>query len=264
MRHFFLNLGLAHAVLLLTGAFDQRVLTDPPAYSSFLPQSAEAAGGSLLDEVIAAHSPERVQWLRMTVLQKNFDANFQSEGRFLLGPDCRRRLELEVHGDTASGKILAVSDARTLCQARWIKGAKADIARSPLPENDPPARHRCLQENGLGGPSTLLEIVRQHLSAAVKQEGICQGRKAIRLSGAWNPDANLKTFPAGLSPTHCAIYLDAESLWPFRIEWLGCQSAGNRQVLLLQMDFRDPVINQPLSTAAAAEMFSTEPGVQAQ
>lgn len=264
MRQFFLILGLAFATFLLTNALDSRVFTDTPAVSSFVPQSAETPGAALLDEVISMLSPQRVQWLQMTVLQKMFEGNSLSEGRYVLGPGHRRRLEMKVHGDDIVGNVLVVSDGQSLCRARWSQGKKPRVNKTVLPGGDPRVsasdraaiRDRYLQECGLGGLLPLLTQIREHLLQPVMQVGLCQGRKAVRLSGSWKADeTKLNSLPDHLRLRQCAIYLDADSLWPYRIEWIGSPQPVDRLVLLMQMDFRDPVINQPLSAAEAAKVF---------
>jgi hypothetical protein len=257
MRQSFLILGLSCAIFLMTSAFDQRVLTDTPAVSTFIPQSAEAPGGPLLDKLISAVAPERVQWLQMTVLQKMFEDNCQSEGRFILGPGQRRRLEMKVRVNSVAGSnVFTVSDGQNICQARWTEGKQPRLKKIALPDSDIAGRDRYLLEHGLGGLLPLLTQIREHLHEPIQQAGLCQQRKAIRLSGAWKTDEDRpKNLPAHLRPSQCAVYLDAESFWPFRIEWIGCPRPGDRPVLLMQMDFRDPVINQPPSDAECASLF---------
>ena len=54
------------------------------------------------------------------------------------------------------------------------------------------------------------------------------------------------------------IYVDAQTRFPFRIEWWGSAKPGQTPALLLQMEFRDVVVNQ----AIASEVFSSVPSPQ--
>ena len=59
-----------------------------------------------------------------------------------------------------------------------------------------------------------------------------------------------------LLPRQCRLYLDIDTLWPHRIEWWGCEASHFNDVALLQMEFRDPVLNQPLSTDRCDREFT--------
>jgi hypothetical protein len=61
-------------------------------------------------------------------------------------------------------------------------------------------------------------------------------------------------------PRQCCIYLDALTSWPHRIEWWGSAQAGERPRLILQMEFRDPVFNRPLSQERCATEFTLAQG----
>ncbi len=261
MRQILLIPGLVVGGLLVAGAVDRPAAVDNTAAWTFLPQSAETPAGSLLDLVIDRYSPARAQWLEMNVVQRMFEDNYQTEGRYLLGPDHRLRLEMTIRGAEVAGNLLAVSDGRDLYQARWSPGNPPKISKQPLPDGLPAARlsaarTQFLQECGFGGLVPLLTQIRRNLLNPRRQAGLCQERNVIKLSGDWKADeANLKNLPTHLRPRRGALYLDAETLWPYRIEWIGSPRPQDHLVLLLQMDFQGPVINRPLSQAESAQVF---------
>lgn len=264
MRHLLLIPVLGFGGLLAHSFLEQKAAPEPDRAAVFLPQSAEVPGNALLDQVIASLSPERVQWLRMTIVQKMIEENFQTEGHYVLAPGQRLRLEMKVKGNDVAGNVLVVSDGVELFKARWSEGAQPRAIKKSLPDGDPaldPKSRRELRDGflhdaGYGGLLPLLKQIREHLEEPVQQAGVCQSRKAIRLYGAWNADENaLKKLPAHWRARQCALYLDAESLWPFRIEWIGAPRPRDPLVVLMRMDFRDAVINQPMTDAEIATAF---------
>lgn len=231
---------------------------------AFVSDSAETPGKDLLDQVIDGLGPERLQWLQFTVVQKMFEENFTTEGRYVIGPGQRLRLEMKVKGAEASSNVLVVSDGQELYKARWSddEAPKATKVHLPEPESgtDPKTareqRDLFLQREGFGGLCTLLAQIRETHTDLVQQTGTCQSRKAIRLSAACPTDeSKLKSLPNHMRARRCAIYVDAETRWPFRIEWLGAPKPADPLVVLMRMEFRDPVLNQPLSVAECARVF---------
>jgi hypothetical protein len=261
MRHFFVTSALVCLTLLLTGVMDRGALfSSPPNEDTFLPRSEAAGAGKLLERVLAGLAGDRLLWLEMSVRQKMLgDDPFDAEGRFLLGPDQRMRLELRIATPGRVGRIVVVSNGSHLWRGRWVD----DKAVAPFVEALPPpgrnnmrSRQEFLEARGLSGLLPLLRQIRQCLQEPVQQAGYWHGKPAIQVSGAWNaPEHVLKTLPPDLRARRCNIILDAETLWPHRIEWLGSPRPLNYPVALLQMDFRDHVINRALSPSECAREF---------
>jgi len=261
MRHFFLTSGLVCSTLLLTGAMDRGALfSSPPNDEAFLPRSEETPAGRILDQVINSLSPDRVLWLELSVRQKMLgDDPFEAEGRYLLGPDQRLRLGLRIMRTANEGRVLAVSDGITLKRGRWLASQAEPEISEALPVRRPDhmqARQDFLEQRGLGGLLPLLRQIRQSLQAPTQQAGSWHGRPALQISGAWNAaEEVLKALPPGLRARRCTLVLDADTLWPYRIEWLGSPKPLNYPMLLLQMDFRDPVVNRPMSPLECSRAF---------
>jgi len=82
----------------------------------------------------------------------------------------------------------------------------------------------------------------------------------LRIAGKWAPrdDTPTELRPA-IRPRTCDLYLDAATHWPVRLEWWGAASPFDTPSLLLQMEFRDLKVNQPLSPEESVRLFSSSP-----
>ena len=89
--------------------------------------------------------------------------------------------------------------------------------------------------------------------------GTWQDKPVIRLSGSLKESSSTSEPRFVVPPRICQIYLDAQTLWPHRVEWWAFQEQEQGAFLLLQLEFRDPRINQPLSHEACAREFTYEP-----
>ncbi|HYP63842.1 MAG TPA: hypothetical protein VEQ16_08140 [Acidocella sp.] len=267
MRQILFPPTLGFSILLLTGALDRQTLfSNPAAEEAFVPQSATFGAGRLLDEVLAAFSPERIQWLEMTVRQKMWgDDPFEAVGRYVLGTQQRLRLEMDISVEGKTTKVLAVSDGRSFQKSQQIDGVKTILERCRLGKEEKGvdavsltwARQKFLDQRGYGGLVPLLRQISDCLVNPCQQVGVWHERRVIRVHGFWNAaEAVLNTLPENLRARSCSLYLDPDTLWPHRIEWLGSDKPGDHQVILLEMEFSEPAINQPLSAAACARMFT--------
>jgi hypothetical protein len=62
--------------------------------------------------------------------------------------------------------------------------------------------------------------------------------------------------PARFKVQQSVLYLDAQTLWPLRVEWWGAERPTHVSKLLLQTEYRAPVLNQPLSDERCAAEFA--------
>jgi hypothetical protein len=112
----------------------------------------------------------------------------------------------------------------------------------------------------MGGAFDLLQTMRSRLEWSRMETVRREGRAFIKLTGTWSSESAEALAPTGGSwpdglPQQCRLYLDAETLWPHRVEWWGPDVPRSADVLLVQMEFRDPVLNQPLSAEGCAREF---------
>ena len=258
----------------LTGALHPwSAPTAPSAATLPLPPNVpDPAAERTLDRAAAAMAPERVGcvetklWQKVTLPGLSFEAN----GRYLMGPGRRFRLEMRTKQGAVEATRLAVSDGTTWWEARRVgSGAgegvtKLDVARllAALDGLGEPARLRAEFSQGprFGGMAPLLRNLRERMSW-VKIEDVGQGGKPRRrLTGVWKPDpAADGAWPAGL-PRQCRLELDAATLWPARVEWWGPAADGAPNTLLAQVEFRDPVARPALTPQQCAREFTFDPG----
>ncbi len=252
-----LAVPLSCMALLLTGALGQ------PSYrpaADFVADSAPSSASSLLDQVCQLWSPARVAWLRMTVLQKMSDSacEYEAEGQCWIGPGNRLRLEMASRTPRHASRLVVVSDGKTLVRATPAHGGQPRSSQIRL-EGAEDARG-VLAEHGFAGVSTLLENVRRGMHEPRCESGQCHGRPVIRVSGAWSPNDQLpRELRAPVRPRQCVLYLDRQTLWPLRLEWWGARHAETHLVPLLHMEFRDAVVNEPLSAEECARVFTFRP-----
>jgi len=250
-----------------------QAVVQPAAPSTSLDSSApipetgrgDAAAIQLLDDALACLTPDKVQWLQMTVWQRVHcdDFGFQAEGRFLAAPGRRRRLRLDVRVGRTRANVQVISDGQRLCHRTQVCQETPAVTHLDLPAEPDGAAEGLLQRHGVGGVTALLQALRDHLQQPRREAALWGGSKVIRLTGAWPVSAaRLASLPedqpASSVPRSCRVFLDPQTLWLRRAEWWG-MGPGGTGALLSQVEFRDPVINHPLTMRQAAAEFSLEP-----
>jgi hypothetical protein len=255
---------LACSTVLLTGALSpQSTATTETNTPLFRPQSTPTDAAHLLDEVIASLTPSPtsrgLDWLSMTIWQRMTDGenSFEAEGRLWRGPNQRIRLELDVKSQKRA-KITHTCDGVTLRQLVQVGNEEPLLSTYLLPADGAPAtaaeREAFLEQHGIADFLPLLRRLREGMKNPRQQTGLWQDLPAICISGEWSPrDDTPADLRPPLRPRACHVYLDAATRWPFRIEWWGSEKPSQSPRLLLQMEFRDVVANQPISP----EVFSS-------
>jgi hypothetical protein len=260
---------LLSAAALLMGALSSQ-LSSPSRPTPNPP--ADAAATKLLGEALARLGPDRVTWLETKVWQKGCLDRFtyEAEGHYLAGPNHRFRLELTTFHGRAAATSLLVSDGHTLWQGRRRgDGPWSDVSRvyvgqwGPTGAADSLSRlpDQVLASRLFDGIAPLLHALQSNLAWSRKETVRRSGEVYFKLTGAWSEEALRvlappdQPWPDGL-PRRCRLYLDVQTLWPHRVEWWGPSSPRSPDALLLQIEFRDPVVNQPLSSERVAREFS--------
>jgi hypothetical protein len=273
-----LFLPLVTALLFLAGALRPGPVS--PA-CPFVPQTIALAGEladpkwtavALLDRAVERLAPARLSWLKLVLWQRmtGGDVHFESEGTLQLGPQHCARLDLNVRTEATAGRWLVVSDGNAVAHVVQLGSAAPTVTskllKPPGQPATPPAQ--TLRDLGCGGPRALLEDLRGRLRDVTAQTGRLDGQPMVRLYGrhdngqlaAHGGTVHGATVHGGTAvpADFCYLYLDAQSLWPARIEWWGRQS---RPVpgLLLEMEFRRPELNRPLSLDECIRAFSYRP-----
>jgi hypothetical protein len=253
------------AVVLLTGA-----LTPSPASRPEPPPDApDPKAGALLDEALAALAADRSGWLETKVWQKvqAGELGYEADGRYLAGPGGCFRLDLATHVGHTDGRLLLVSDGTVLWQALRIGGPEWTSVRKMKTADLEDGRDTvpaALPASTFKGLVPLLCDLRGTLNW-VRRETVRRSRvDLVKLTGVWPAEVSSAlapggAWPAGL-PRQCRLYLDLHTLWPHRVEWWGPGASAGADGLLVEMEFRDPVRNQPPPPARRAAEFQFDPG----
>ncbi len=235
---------------------------------SLAPELAVAGAGArgIFDRALERLAPDRLAWLKVKLWQRMADATtaFEAEGTLLIGPKDCARLDLSVRTGGIPGHWLVVSDGRAL--AHMVQLGSEDptvicqlLTPTPDPEAPPPPLPAdVLRDLGCGGPYPLLKDLRTRLRNLAVQTGRLQGRPVVRLQGRLDPAQAPPAAGTAVRADFCYLYLDAQMLWPARLEWwLGDPTHGAR--LILEMEFRDPQLNRPLSVSECIRAFTYRP-----
>jgi hypothetical protein len=265
---------LACSSVLLTGGLNQKAaLPAPPALPAGiepLDLSGKPGGGPALQAAADRFAPDRVAWVEMTLWQRVQceDCCYEAQGRYLAAPDNRLRLDLRVQVGQTRGELQIVSNGTSLtCSSRVDPDATATTTNQEFDQNpDQPqqAAERILQEHGCPAVGPLLRTVCAGMQDPCWKLGRWNGHDVVELTGAWRC---AQASPAGapnLEQTgqlqQCRVYLDARTLWPYRLEWWGPSPSQGRSVPLVEVEYRDPVLNQALSAAECAREFTRTAG----
>jgi hypothetical protein len=236
-------------------------------------------------------------WLEMNLWQQVTIRGLagEVEGRYQSGPNRCFRLELATRQGGTEGRLRVLSDGKFLWQATriggqgWAKAGKVDLARvrDELANQQPAASpwDDYLQSQAGGGPLTLLANLRRQLTWVRKEMVMRQGLLLAKLTGTWAPAAlaemglsgkgaagrlpsaagptaparGTEDWPAG-QPRQCRLYLDGNTLWPYRVEWWGPDPPRPSEALLMEMELREPILNRALSPEQCARAFTWEDG----
>lgn len=222
------------------------------------------AADDLLQRTINRLDPAHLAWLRLKLWQRMRAGEivFESEGTLQLGPEHCARLELAVLSGAVPGRWLVVSDGHALAHVVQLgDDAPAVTSRLLVPPHEPdkpapPPADVTLRGLGCGGPHPLLLDLRGRLRQLTAQTGRLHGRPMVRLYGRLNAAA--APAPGTPAADFCYLYLDAQTLWPSRVEWWAGEQKTNPR-LLLEMEFREPQLNHPLPFDECVRAFSYRP-----
>ncbi|MGH7171068.1 MAG: hypothetical protein ACRELG_12385 [Gemmataceae bacterium] len=276
-------------LVMLSAALTRTAASVAPATAAIVPTTPEpfavpaapapranADAERCLERAVDAFTGDRVKWLEMAIWQKVQlpGCSYEADGSYRLASGQRFRLEMHMNPGESEGTLLSVSDGRELWQAERLgQGAWENVTRVKLSEvfaimsgpGSARLRDEFLQRPHFQGMAPLLRNLRQRLVWARSEVIRPDGDERIHLVGVWSQaearkqSVSEETWPIAL-PRQCHVYLDARSYWPRRVEWWGPNKAGGDDRLLVQMEFRNPVFNRPLSAETCARLFAFHPG----
>jgi hypothetical protein len=263
----------ALAALLSTTFAQQPPSSPPPPKESAPAAKPDPAASKLLDQAIEKTDPKQMGWLKTTLWQQ-LDVQgltFEAQGTYLLGPNRQMRLDLKLQVGGAEGSLLQVSDGKTLWDVTRIGTQPATVAKVDLTKvldvlgspNLLEMREQFFQGQSFAGVQPLLNALRGQMVFTQKQDGSWRGKPVYMLTGSWKEArGDIKNWPDAL-PRHSRLYLDRETLWPHRLEWWGPAGGRKEDVLLMQVEFRDP--EHPPKLPAKEFVFDPGPlGVEVQ
>ena len=268
-RLLFLLTVILGITIFLTGAWTGSLAPTAPApedafVSQPVPLDADIIGSGtdgrqLLEKAIEKLAPAQAGWLKTKIRQTMSDtgSNFVAEGFLQRGPNHCARLEMNIDTLGKRGRLLFVSDGEVVAQVREMPGSAPVVAVEEMPA-DSVSRAEFLERNGVGGPVMLLQEFRQHLQNARLQTGIMQGRGLIQIKGELEPTAMSVCARTAIPVCVAYVYLDAQTLWPTRMEWWGVDESNNLR-LVLRIEFLDAELNRELSDAECMRLFSYQP-----
>jgi hypothetical protein len=273
---FLLSLMLGSTVFLTgawTGSFatsarSPKLLFVPGA----VPLDADLIGSGLdarqlLQKALEKLAGQDAAWMKTKIRQTMADAdsNFVAEGFLQRGPNHCAHLEMDVVRAGKRGRLLVVSDGEIVARVRKMPDALPVVVVERLPalaedsqEKDAGVKEEFLARQCCGGPAPLLAPIHKHLRNARLRTGLLQDTPVIQIQGELSPDSAPVCIGAKNLPSRAHVYLDAQTLWPIRLEWWGVDRTNSPQVVL-RVEFLEPSINRELSVAECMRMFSYRP-----
>jgi hypothetical protein len=255
---------IAALAVSLAGALTVSSNYPPTAPPPALPLRSDSGAAKALARALEKLSADQARWIKAQLWQK-VDVPplaFQAEGLYQGGPAHRLRLDLRVRSASTLSRVLMVSNGQTLWQVRQVAGTPVSVSRLQLPTvlealDRPEAaatRADFYQNQFFAGPVPLLRSLQEQVTFTRLDSTRWRDHDVLLLTGARSGAAE-SAWPAH-RPRQCRLFLDSQSLWPYRLEWWGPAPKNSADVLLAQLEFRDPVPNQP----AGDDQFTFQPG----
>jgi len=149
-------------------------------------------------------------------------------------------------------------------QRRQDHGARNSVRRRETEDrklavaDDPAARNIVLANNGCGGPAIVFAQMRTRGTEWTAQPAALDDRPGVALTGLLSPAS--ADAQSGIEPKGARLFLDAETLWLTRAEWWS-EHPERGGVLLYEIEFLRPRLNQPLALEECDRVFSYRPDV---
>lgn len=247
---------LLHLLLILPFAGFLLAAPNPPAIAPRADDKARQA----LDDALAKLDRKDLQWFTADFrLHTDIQGlSMQAQGTYQAGPDFRMRLDLKAVVGSVQGRLDIISDGVTRYEIAQYGEAKPSITRSDVqkvlgalqnPNLVPQAREEFF---AFGGPATLLEALKKKMVPTAVTESEWEGIKVRRITFAYPEETYKKVTQDGKSawpayvPRQCIAVVDADTGWPYRLEWWGKGSQTSGESLLTSLEFLNPKLNQEL------------------
>jgi hypothetical protein len=238
------------------------------------PKSDKDAEKSL-DQSIAELDPKKHPWVEFTLWEK---ADVQGlittgEGHYLAGPDHRLKMDLTVRLANEQSELRTISDGKTVWN--WVRSGhdepratQYDLTKVQallnVPGTLPQFSEDFYKNQSFTGLLPLLQNLRRQMTFTKQEKESWNGHNVLKLTGEWTPDyAKAMTLQnniwAPLQPRICRLYLDAQTHWPYRLEWWGPAAVRAPDTLLMELEFRNPHLFSA-AQQAPVQAFRFDPG----
>jgi hypothetical protein len=259
---------------------------------------ADPAAMEALDRAIKELDPKETGWIETNIWGRGEleGVLLHVNGRYLAGPGQRLRTELNTILGDVPARQKVVCDGRKFWESFQYGANEPSVRmtdmgrlRAALAEKRALKGSQILSESFLPqffrGLQPFLQTLREQMKLTHVEPARWNGLEATKLTGVWftsrlswtktgryshdlsrdlsgskEDSASLKNWPAH-QPRECHLYLGAGSPhWPYRVEWWVFSPLQQSNVLLLEMEFRDPRLQRTLPEERMAREFSFDPG----
>ena len=232
----------------------------PPVY----PVRPDPAAAQALKRAITELDSDKMPGLQTKLWQQVCipPLTYEATGTFLSGTEHRLRIELEVQSKGKRRQWRRLSDGQTLWEAERVGEGEWSISQLDLTrlratlsdvETTAAARADSLLGQLALGPALLLKTLRRDVTFTCQQQIRWHNRDVLLLSGVRSSAVN-QEWPA-YTARQCRLVLDAETFWPHHIEWWGPAPSATGDIRLVQLEFRQPLLKQPI----ADQVFTFSP-----
>ncbi len=250
--------------ILLTGAWPGPIAAPTQDREpAFLPQpvpldndiiGSGVSAHELVRKAIDKLDARKTPWLKTKIRQTMSDpeCGCVAEGMLQRGPNQCARLSMR----TGARRWTVVSDGEVAAHVLECDeaSAKVNVEQLPARSESTAEREAFLTAKGCGGPLAMLQKLLPFLENAKLQTGLLDDAPVIQIHFDVNPSDKTMTIPA----RHANVYLDARTLWPWRVEWWGPDNE-NRLRSILRIEFLEPELNRELSVEECVRVFSYQP-----
>lgn len=274
-RTYLLPLSLS-SVVVLAGALGQQPAppAQPPSPApAFVPPKPDPAAQKILDDALLRLDRKRLEWVETILWQQMAvqGLTFQAEGIYLAGPNQRLHLNLKVQLGDNVGRMQIVCDGTTLWETMQAGSGerrltrKMEVAKVLETLQNPDVREAFFHSLSFAGVRPLVQSLQQRMTFTRHESTHWKNHAVHKLTASWSPKVletiappDKQEWPAFL-PRHCQLYLDAQTGWPHRLEWWGPTQTRADDVLILQVEFRNPKFDA-MSPERCAKVFTFHPG----
>lgn len=238
----------------------------PPDLAGAIDLHEDPRAKQVLADAVRRWHDNDAEWVQSTVWMRFHLAAARSvgEGTYVQAPGNRYRLELRTRPDAQPGAVPAgalviVGDGRDHWQAsRSGPGDFREVKRLRLTELPPVAVGGPLVQ----GPKRLLNNLLTSLTWVRRSSA----EQDIVLVGVWPAWVRAAQAPPGRKwpvalPRLFRLTLRGGRGWPARLEWWGPHQEDGPDLLIAEVEFRDPAFGTCLADDECARLFHFDPGL---